>query len=386
MKLIHTSDWHLGHALYRYDRMEEQRSMMEQMVALVRDERPDALLISGDVYHSSQPSAAAQTLFAEGLAAMHAASPGTIFVVTAGNHDSGTRHDIFQTPWRALNVYTVGQIDREHPERHLVEAPGKGWIVAVPYCYERMMPDGFYQRLLDKALSRAGGLPVALMAHATVAGCDSKGHDDASDLTVGGIDALPLDYFGTGYDYLALGHIHHAQYVAGSDRRARYSGSPLPVGFDEAYEHSVTLVELAGGGEPPAVRVIPLENPRPLVTLPSDGALSWADALAKLADMPSDLPAYIRLRVAAGETLPSDATARADAAVQGKACRFCYLQVERPETSGSAPRSMTVGELRAAAPIDILRRYTRDTGRELSDELENLFAQAAREAEEDARK
>lgn len=161
MKILHTSDWHLGHTLYNFDRTEEQRAMLQQMIQLVKVERPDVFLLCGDVYHTSQPSAAVQTLFTNALVKIHEAHPEMSIIITAGNHDSGTKHEIFRTPWRALNVYAIGSIDKDRPDEHIIEIPGKGYIVAIPYVHERNIPAGFFQRLLDEVNDRnTAGLPV----------------------------------------------------------------------------------------------------------------------------------------------------------------------------------------------------------------------------------
>lgn len=116
IKLLHTSDWHLGHALYGYDRSEEQADMLRQMREIVERERPDVFLISGDVYHTAQPSAAVQKMFAEAMVALHAVHPEMHIVVTAGNHDSASRHEIFRTPWLSINVHALGTVDPGHPK------------------------------------------------------------------------------------------------------------------------------------------------------------------------------------------------------------------------------------------------------------------------------
>lgn len=117
--------------------------MLEQMRRIVADEQPDLFLLSGDVYHTSQPSASVQTMFADALLAIHEACPAMTIVVTAGNHDSGMRHEIFRAPWRRFNVHTIGSLDRENPDSHIIGISGKGYVVAVPYASERFIPDGF---------------------------------------------------------------------------------------------------------------------------------------------------------------------------------------------------------------------------------------------------
>ena len=101
MKILHTSDWHLGHTLYNYDRTEEQQDMLKQMVDIVVEQKPDVFLLCGDVYHTSQPSASVQTMLANALVRIHDAHPQMAIIMTAGNHDSGSKHEIFRIPWQA---------------------------------------------------------------------------------------------------------------------------------------------------------------------------------------------------------------------------------------------------------------------------------------------
>lgn len=108
-------------------------------------------------------------------------------IITAGNHDSCSKHDIFRTPWRALNVYTIGSIDADRYDDLIVEIPGKGFVIAVPYVNERNMPTDLFQNLLDKVEERnIDNWPVVMTAHTTVRGCDFSGHDNANERTVGG--------------------------------------------------------------------------------------------------------------------------------------------------------------------------------------------------------
>ena len=127
-------------------------------------------------------------------------------------------------------------------------------------------------------------LPVVMIAHATVKGCDFRGHDHATEYAVGGIDSLELEEMGEGYDYLALGHIHHEQFVHSGKHNVRYSGTPLPVSFDESYPHSVSIVEIGKHGDTPTVEQIGIRNPHPLVTLPTDGLATWEEAKALLSN------------------------------------------------------------------------------------------------------
>ncbi len=387
MKLLHTSDWHLGHTLYNYDRTEEQLSMLLQMVNIVKEEKPDVFLLCGDVYHTPQPSAAVQTMFTNALVKIHDANPGMTIIVTAGNHDSSSKHDIFRTPWKALNVYTVGSVDTDHLEELIIDIPGKGFVVAVPYVNERNMPKGLYQQLLDEVERRnSQHLPVVLSAHTTVRGCDFTGHENSSEYAVGGIDAYDLDDMGTGYDYLALGHIHHAQFVQGGHHRVRYSGTPLPVSFDESYRHTVSMVEIASHGEEPSVREIEIRTHRPLVTLPTEGTVAWNEAKKLLEHYPDDIEAYIRLNVEVDGELPAEANAEAQLITQGKKCRFCLINAHRQSRQSGEMRMMSVQEFKTQNPIDIAQRYAEDLGMDFDDDLREMFNETLRAVSEDDRK
>ncbi len=374
MKVLHTSDWHLGHVLYGYDRTEEQQSMLNQIKEIIKDEQPDAMVLSGDVYHTSQPSAAVQTMFTEAIVAMHRACPEMTIVITAGNHDSGSKHEIYQTPWRELKVFAIGNIDKEKPENHIIEVPGKGFVIAVPYAYERNIPEGFFQQLLDMVNEKnTNSLPVVMMAHTTVQGCNFTGHENSDERTVGGIDAVSHDFLGKGYDYLALGHIHHAQFIHNTEQRMRYSGTPLAVSFDEAYEHSVSIVEINRHGDMPQVRTIAIDNPHPLVTLPVEGTASWDEAKKLLNDFPDDIHARIRLNVEVEESLPQGADIEAAAIASGKQCIVCHINTTRPERQLTQARALTVQELQEISPLDLVKRYAQEIGWDFNSELEEMF-------------
>ncbi len=387
MKILHTSDWHLGHTLYNYDRTEEQMAMLLQMVDIVREEKPDVFLLCGDVYHTPQPSASVQTMFTNALVEIHDANPDMTIVITAGNHDSGTKHDIFRTPWKALKVYTIGSVDANNKEDLIIEIPGQGYVIAVPYVNERNMPDGFFQDLLDIVAERnKANLPVLMTAHTTVSGCDFAGHENASEYVVGGIDSHSLEDMGTGYDYLALGHIHHAQFVRGGNHRVRYSGTPIPVSFDENYQHSVSIVELNKHGEGPVVKEIEIQTHRPLVTLPKDGVATWKDAKDLLEGFPNDIEAYIRLNVEVDNFLPVEANAEALLLTEGKKCRFCVINTHRLKKDSREAKVMSVQEFKTEKPIDIAERYAEDIGVEFDDDMKELFNETLALLKEEERK
>lgn len=377
MKILHTSDWHLGHTLYNYDRTEEQMVMLLQMVNIVKEQKPDVFLLCGDVYHTPQPSAAVQTMFTNALVEIHDASPDMTIIITAGNHDSGTKHDIFRIPWKALKVYTIGCIDANQKEDMIIEVPGKGYVIAVPYVNERNMPKGLFQELLDIVKKKnADNLPVVMSAHTTVKGCDFTGHENGSEYAVGGIDSYKLDEMGNGYDYLALGHIHHGQFIHSGKHNVRYCGTPIPISFDENYKHSVSIVEITGHGEKPTVEEVEINPHRPLVTLPTEGVATWEGAKELLENYPNDIEAYIRLNVEVDDFLPVEANAEAHLICEEKKCRFCVINSRKLKNNRREAKVMSVQEFKTEEPIGIAERYAEDLGIEFDSDMKELFNEA----------
>ena len=386
MKIIHTSDWHLGQNLYGYDRTQEQSLALQQIEDLVRQETPDALVVSGDIYDTAQPSSAVQTLFTGAVMRMHLASPRTAIIITAGNHDSGSKHEISRILWETQNVHMIGTINKEDTLEQIIELPGTGFIIAVPYSSERHIPEGFWQGLLDEVESRnEAGLPVVLSAHLTVSGCDFQGHENARDFSVGGIDALELEDLGTGYDYVALGHIHRAQTIEGSGGRVRYSGTPVPVSFDENYAHTVSVVEIVSHGAVPVIREVPIANPCPLVTLPSDHFAPWDEVRGLLLEYPKDKPSYVRLNVEVEDTLPPDAIAEAKKILLEGEGRYCLVNARRKKTEAVEKTSLSVTEFRAMEPVAVARLYAQESGRVFDEDLEALFREVVSEVRENER-
>ena len=380
MKILHTSDWHLGHVLYNYDRRDEQLSMLDQMAELVQKEQPDVLLLAGDVYDTTQPSASIQTLFSEAILKIHEACQTMRIICIAGNHDSGSKLMIFHSPWERMNVNMLGGVGREADlSDYIFKLEGKGYVVAVPYAADRNMPDDFFKKLQEQVeLQNQEHLPVVLMAHLAVSGSDFRGHDNATDVMVGGIDCQSAEVFGDGYDYVALGHIHKAQFVHGTDHRVRYCGTPIPISFDEAMgdqEHGVTIVELNKHGDKPSVRTVPIHNPHPLVTLPLEGFAEWEEVRQQFEAFPDDISAYIRLNVLVDGHLDVGANDEAKQIAARKQCRYCLINAKRKAqlAQSGGLQSLTTTEFQQMTPVEVAKRYLESKGETFDEELTVLF-------------
>lgn len=358
MKLLHTSDWHIGHSLFNYDRADEHRAFFAQLGDIVAAEKPDVMVVSGDVFHYSTPSASALRLFTDGLLGVCHRCPSMRVFVTAGNHDSPSRLETSQLLWQQAGVEVIGLLRADDLESHIFKVEGVGFVVAVPY-----FPIGIYNvadvfgKLSAMVSERnAEALPVVCMAHAAVESADITGHDDG----IGGMDYVPLSAFALGvFDYLALGHIHCPQTIKGSAGRARYCGTPLPISFDETYPHSVDIVELERGAEP-LVRNLRIDAHFKVMSLPKQH-VPLAQALEALEALPDDAECYVRLMVEVEKGLPVDAMERAAKIAEGKKCRLCYIDVVRAASAEQkARKEFTVSEFAKMTPLEVINHAFRE--------------------------
>ena len=392
MKIIHTSDWHLGHELYNYHREDEFECFFKQLRTIIHEQQPEALIVSGDVYDSSVPSVATQTLYTETMLSLHEACPSMDIVVTAGNHDSASRLEIDQSLWRHFHVHVIGGLSRQEGtvclDNHIIDIHGKGWVVAVPHVFRQNFPStddassdrqtAFFVRLMQRMddLNKECQRPVVLSAHLAV--------DDHPGVMaphiVGGMEYSPLSTLGTGYDYAALGHLHRPHFVDRDKTMVRYCGAPLPITFNEEYEHSVTVAEVHHGC-PAEVRVIPIQLKRQVRTIPEQ-PVSLEESLAMLAAFPADDTSYIRLHVKSADGLPPDFNELALKAAEGKACRFCtyLLEDEGQRTMQNQLVDITPDELREMGPLEVTRQYLEGKGIPPEEYLE-MMAETIRQIE-----
>lgn len=327
MRILHTADLHIGQILYQgYDRRDEHDHFFSQLLKWCVDERPDALVVCGDVFDIQQPSAATWRAFNGWFTTIRRECPDMKIVIVAGNHDSASRLQSHSEVWGMLDTCVVGTAPAmfDRPDgwqlRHIVKMEGKGYIVALPF----MAADRheMVQELLDYvgAVNAEENLPVVMTGHLATAWCDATGHDPE----IGRQRVISYDHLGKGFDYLALGHIHKPQTIGRSSERfveeaeypspvVRYSGSALHVSCDETFPHSVSLVDIDSHGGNVKIRQLQIDQLRHFHVLPEDGS-SYAtaeDALAGVAEFAGMVASgrrrgYFRLRIDMAADLPSD--------------------------------------------------------------------------------
>ncbi len=316
MRLLHTSDWHLGRSFHGASLLEEQAAAIERIAELAQEHAVDAVLIAGDLYDRAIPPAEAVELFNKALAQL--STGGTAVVAIAGNHDSHVRVSVYDPLLSAFGVTVRGDVARAQ-EPVLVTPRDGGTPVAIyplPYLEPAVVGPALagepvrlrHEEVTRLALARIRadleGRPrqrSVLVAHTFVAGGETS--ESERELTIGNVDRVSVAAF-AGFDYVALGHLHASQQLDGP--RVAYSGTPLPYSFSEERQvKSVRIVELAADGTP-TVQVVPLGVGRRLCTLrgpidelcgdPAHAAASEARVRAILTDDSLPLQAMARLR------------------------------------------------------------------------------------------
>ena len=266
MRLMHTSDWHLGRTFHGQSLLADQESVLGALADLAAEHQVDAVLISGDLYDRAVPSPEAVQCATRILTRIRSA--GISIIAISGNHDSAPRLGAFSDFLAAGGLHLRTAAARAGEAVMIADPAGPVAFYPVPY----LEPDlargiwdlpapASHQQVLTKALAQARtdlaarprGTRSVVLAHAFVTGAVAGGSERS--IAVGGVESVTADVF-AGFDYVALGHLHGNQRV--SDR-IRYSGSPLPYAFSEAGQtKSVLLVDLDPSG---AVTVRPLDLP-----------------------------------------------------------------------------------------------------------------------------
>ena len=268
MKLLHTSDWHIGRSLYGRKRYGEFEAFLTWLAETIQQNEIDALLVAGDIFDTSTPSNRAQELYYRFLCRV-AASTCRHVVVVAGNHDSPSFLNAPRELLKALDVHVIGNASDIPADEVLMLCNERSIpeliVCAVPYLRdrdirvaeagesvedkERKLTDGIrnhYAAVAALAEQKRDKLrtdiPIVGMGHLFTAGGQTVDGDGVRELYVGSIAHVTAGIFPASFNYLALGHLHVPQKVNGSETM-RYSGSPLPMGFGEAKQQkSICLV------------------------------------------------------------------------------------------------------------------------------------------------
>ncbi|MGW6915230.1 exonuclease SbcCD subunit D [Kitasatospora sp. NPDC054939] len=273
MRLLHTSDWHLGRSFHRESLHDAQRAFLDHLVAVVEAEHVDAVLVAGDVYDRALPGLDAVALFDDVLHRLAALGVPTVFI--SGNHDSARRLGVGAGLIGRAGIHLRTDPDGCAEPVLLADEHGPVAVYGLPYLEPAMVRERFglergghaavlgaaMERVRADLAARPAGTRAVVLAHAFVTGGEPS--DSERDIAVGGVAAVPASVF-DGVHYAALGHLHGCQTLA---PHLRYSGSPLAYSFsEETHRKSMWLVDLAADGSVTAERSH-CPQPRPLACL-----------------------------------------------------------------------------------------------------------------------
>lgn len=334
MKILHTSDWHLGRALYGRQRLDEFRDFLDWLLRTLKEQAVDVLLVAGDIFDTGNPGNAAQEQYYRFLARV--ASTGCRhIVVTAGNHDSPSFLGAPRELCKHLGIHVVGNVSDDPADEILTLCDPAGSpeliVCAVPYLRdrdirtvesgesiadkERKLVEGIqthYGRVAGIARQKrdelGGRIPIVGMGHLFTAGGKTIDGDGVRELHVGSLLRVDAGTFAGHFDYLALGHLHVPQTVGGSTMM-RYSGSPLPIGFGEARQQkTVCLVELAANGQRaedrPTVTTIDVPVFRRLASVRGDWKAIGAGIASLQKEAPEARPEWLEVFLDSDEIIP----------------------------------------------------------------------------------
>lgn len=414
MKVLHTADWHIGQLFYEFDRTDEHQAFLDWLVCILREQSIDVLLIAGDIFDSSNPSASSVRQFYSFLNKAITACQALQIVVTAGNHDSAARLETPRPLLESSNVHIIGLIEKDSdgsidneklviPLHHTNGEIG-AWCLAIPFLrmgdYPAMPESGnpytagvarLYEEAYQHALTKMQpGQSIIAMGHLHAQQAEITDMDKQERLIMGGVECIGADSFPKDLSYVALGHIHKAQRIGGKEH-IRYSGSPLPLSFSEInYKHQVFVFELGSTGiSEQAIIEVPVFVP--LQRMPGVHT-KLQDVLLALQQLPEfdgqrGLVPYLEVRVLADGPEPG-LRHQVEQALAGKHVRLAKIDVRYAGTRDDSTglQAVSADQLRELNPAEVFERaFLAKYNNAVPEELMNLFNQVAGEvAQNDA--
>jgi exonuclease SbcD len=419
-RILHTADWHLGQSFHGFDRDREHGIFLDWLVGVVRERCADALIITGDVFDSVNPSAGAQRRFFDFLARAHAEAPLLQIIVIAGNHDAAARLEAPAGLFESLNIKAVGTVPRDatgevNYEKFLiplkdVSGSVKVIIIAVPFLRPADVPivsessDGYLAGIREfyrRATQAAGSLrdrqhPNAVLialGHCHLADA-VESRESERRIVIGGEEALKADAFGPEVAYVALGHLHKPQDM--DDGRICYPGSPIPLSFSERdFFHRVVEVTFEESGRP-SIQSLPVPNGAMLVRIPADAVARPIGEILQLirketfdpGSCPDALP-FLEVRIL--DDGPDPTRRRViEEALEGKPVRLASIRLEPLVRTPAMPGADEVlasglADLRSLDPEEIMRgahmeRYRSEPDASLLAALREILASEAANA------
>ncbi|REG94041.1 exonuclease SbcCD subunit D [Flavobacterium aquicola] len=406
MKILHTADWHIGQLFHEYDRSYEHQKFLDWLIEIIRIEQVDVLLVSGDIFDISNPSATSVKMFYTFLNEATKANANLQVIITAGNHDSASRLESPKPLLESSNVHIIGVVEKNIDgkidyEKLLIpirDSSGniKTWCLAVPFLRMGDYPaitdctnpytEGvaeLYKEAFEYAEKiKQDGQNIIAMGHLHTHHAEITELDKTERLIMGGVECIPATAFHQDLKYVALGHIHKAQKIGGKEH-IRYSGSPLPMSFSELnYKHQVIIFELDQEIKNLEAIEIPL-----FVTLqripqshqPLHEVVAMLEQLPQVDSAPKTTP-YLEVRVLLEGPEPA-LRHKVETALTGKKVRLAKIDVKYPDYAQEAPEFITPEKLNELQPLDVFSKiYQSRYNSIVPTEILQLFQEVAQEA------
>lgn len=409
MKIICTSDWHLGNLFHGNDRLPEHRHFLSWLLARIKEQHPDALLIAGDIFDNGNPSAAAQSAYYEFLADATETCPDMNVVIIAGNHDSASRLEAPRALLTRHKVEIRGNIHRSW----VANEDGGNWVInyddlmipinggdgsqaivlTVPYLRSDVVQNANYsegvntilRELTAKAREKYRDSPLIMIAHMYAKGADIAKSDASEKIVIGGQEEVNMQGWDEHPDYFACGHIHKRQHIWNTDW-AHYSGSVLPMSFAEKdYHHGVDMVTIENGTKP-QIEFLEYEPQHKLMFLPeAEEELTSkklekrinAELQNKTEDKLNDNFVYLVLKVTL-EKVNNDAIKELEALIGTKNAVLCKIQKIIPElditTISGSQHLQSIDDILNRDPLDTLKEtFVVKNGKEMTDHQEKML-------------
>jgi exonuclease SbcD len=414
MKIITTSDWHLGNMFHGNDRLPEHKHFLTWLLSQIEEQQPDALLIAGDVFDNGNPSAASQSLYYGFLADASEKCPTMKIIIIAGNHDSANRLEAPRALLTRHHVEVRGVVNRTW-----IQDGDKGdWVtnyddlmipvwnsegdeiivLAVPYLRNDIIHNATYsegvmtflRELTSKAREKFPEKPLVMMAHMYAQGAEIAQKDASEKIIIGGVEEVSMEGWTDHPDYMTCGHIHKRQHIWNTDW-ARYSGSVLPMSFAEVdYRHGVDLVTIQAG-QKPHTDFLEYEPQHKLVILPKDDEELTPAKLKKLIDTElvdrvdgklDDHFAYVMLKVKL-EKVSNDNLMALEEFIAGKNAVLCKIQRIIPEldlsTISGAEQLHSIDDILNRDPLDTLKEaFAIQNKNKMSEHQEQMLSELLR--------
>ena len=414
IRILHTADWHLGQTFFGYDRAGEHEVFLNWLAGEIREREIDALIIAGDVFDVSNPSAASQSLYYHFIYRVTAENPTLQIVIVAGIHDSAAR---LEAPLPLLQAMRTevrgvvrksddGEIDYDHLTVELKNRDGEVELLcmAVPFLrqgdYPTVPTEGnpyaegvreLYTQLLQRLWKRRKeNQSILAIGHLQAIGSEIAEKDYSERTVIGGLECVSPDAFSEQIAYTALGHIHKAQRVSGREN-VRYAGSPIPMSFAEKhYHHGVVEVTFDGGC---AVDIMRVECPRliPLMSVPNGEPASPEIVLEILKELPVTEGAapYLEVKVLLDEPEPM-LRQEVEEALADKNYRLARIVSTYRNETGNAEKENENWKrgLQEMSPLQIAQSafekiYQVEMPEELTDLFQEAYLAATRKEEEE---